>query len=130
MRALLDTHVALALLGGNIDRQLPKIAEQLKDDSTESFFSVASLWEIAIKTRLGKLAPGMQLDEIAGYLDAVGISILPILPAHVTIAVDPEPKTRDPFDRLLLAQCEAEDLVLVTVDRAVLSHPRAMKYTH
>lgn len=127
MRVLLDTHVALAVLRGNIDQQYPKIAERLKESLTESFFSVASLWEMSIKTRLGKLAPGMKLDEIAGYLDAAGVSILPILAVHVTIAVDPEPKTRDPFDRLLLAQCAAENLILVTLDRAMLSHPLAMK---
>lgn len=128
MRALLDTHVALAVLRGDFDEQYPEIAQRLGDSSTENFVSVASLWEMAIKTRLGKLKPGMKLDEIAGYLEAVGISVLPISATHVTIAVDPEPKTRDPFDRLLLAQCAVENLILVTVDRAIRPHPLVMKY--
>lgn len=128
MRALLDTHVALAVLRGNLGEQYPEIAQRLNDSTTESFVSVASLWEMAIKTRLGKLDPGMKLEEIAGYLEALGISILPILAAHVTTGFHPEPKTRDPFDRLLLAQCAVENLVLVTADRAMLSHPLAMKY--
>ncbi|HEX5281344.1 MAG TPA: type II toxin-antitoxin system VapC family toxin [Micropepsaceae bacterium] len=127
MRALLDTHIMLAVVRGNLDDEYPQIAQQLRDSSTESFVSVASLWEMAIKTRLGKLDPGMKLEEVAGYLEAVGVSVLPISAAHVTTAIEPEPKTRDPFDRLLLGQCMAEDLMLVTVDRALLRHPLAMK---
>lgn len=127
MRALLDTHVALAVLRGNIEKQCPEIARRLKDGSTESFVSVASLWEMAIKTRLGKLDPGMELEDIAGYLEAAGISILPVLAAHVAAAIEPEPKTRDPFDCLLLAQCAVGNFTLVTVDKTLFSHPLAMK---
>lgn len=127
MRALLDTHIVLAVVRGKLDDEYPQIAQQLGDSSTESFVSVASLWEMAIKTRLGKLDPGMKLEEVAGYLEAVGVSVLPISAAHVTTAIEPEPKTRDPFDRLLLGQCMAEDLMLVTVDRALLPHPLAIK---
>jgi PIN domain nuclease of toxin-antitoxin system len=127
MRVLLDTHVILALLQDTLAKQYPEIARRLEDVSTDTFCSVASLWETAIKTRLGKLDPGMELNEIAEYLEAIGISILPIEAVHVTIALDPEPKTRDPFDRLLLAQCKAEDLQLATVDRTLALHPLAMR---
>jgi PIN domain nuclease of toxin-antitoxin system len=53
---------------------------------------------------------------------AVKITLLSINAQHVLTLVDPEPPTRDPFDRLLLAQCEMEGLRLVTIDCALVSH--------
>lgn len=122
MRLLLDTHVALQLLRQNLARRHPDIARRLVDPATVGFVSVASLREIAIKTRLGKRDPGMAPEDIAGYLAALGLSILPIQTHHVIVSADPEPQTRDSFDRLLLAQCQVEDLKLVTVDRALVNH--------
>jgi PIN domain nuclease of toxin-antitoxin system len=127
MRVLLDTHVVLGLVRQTLSKEQAKIAQRLADESTISFVSVASLWETAIKARLGKLDPGMPLEDIAGYLEAVGLSILPIEVRHVIVAADPAPETRDPFDRLLLAQCQADDLKLVTLDRALLNHPLVLK---
>ena len=46
---------------------------------------------------------------------------------HVLTSVEPQPLTRDPFDRLLLAQCKVESMQLLTIDRALLAHPLAMK---
>jgi PIN domain nuclease of toxin-antitoxin system len=69
----------------------------------------------------------MPLEDIAGYLDAIGLSILPIETRHVTVTADPAPDTRDPFDRMLLAQCQVEGLRLVTMDRALANHPLALK---
>jgi PIN domain nuclease of toxin-antitoxin system len=108
-------------------KEHPKIAQRLVDESTINFVSVVSLWETAIKTRLGKLDPGMPLEDVAAYLEAVGLSIMPIEVRHVIVAADPAPQTRDPFDALLLAQCQVEDLKLVTLDRALLSHRLVMK---
>jgi PIN domain nuclease of toxin-antitoxin system len=93
---------------------------------TVSFVSVASLWEMAIKSRLGKLDLGMPLEDMAGYFDAVGIDILPIDAPHVITPTHPEPETRDPFDRLLLAKCQVESLRLATMDRRLLEHPLAL----
>jgi PIN domain nuclease of toxin-antitoxin system len=126
MRILLDTHVALAVLWQSLTRQYPLIALHLADPSTFGFVSVATLWEMAIKVRLGKLDVGMPLDHVAGYLQAVGLTILSIEASHVVAAADPEPETRDPFARLLLAQCQVENLRLVTVDRALASHQLAL----
>jgi PIN domain nuclease of toxin-antitoxin system len=82
---------------------------------------------MAIKTRLGKLDPGMPLEEIPGHLEDFGITILSIEPLHALTAADPEPATRDPFDRLLLAQCQVEGLKLATVDRTLAHHHLALK---
>lgn len=126
MRLLLDTHVALGLLVGPGSPLTAPFANLLADPATEILVSVASLWEMAIKTRLAKLDPGMPLTDIAGYLQAIGVTILTIEATHVTLSADPEPPTRDPFDRLLLAQCQAENLKLATLDRALAGHPLAV----
>lgn len=127
MRVLLDTSVVLGLLKRSLAKQHPAIANTLFDPATTGFVSVASLWEIAIKTRLGKLDPGMPLEDIAGYIKAQELAMLPINISHVITEVEPEPQTRDPFDRLLLAQCRIEELRLVTIDRALTGHPLAVK---
>ena len=127
MRVLLDTHVVLALLRRSLAERHPRIAQSLADPSTIGLVSVASLWETAIKARLGKLEPGMALEDIAGYLEAIGLSILPIETRHVIVTAAPEPDTRDPFDRMLLAQCQVEGLRLVTMDRALTRHPLALE---
>ena len=128
MRVLIDTHIVLGLLRRDLREKFLEITVRLSDPATIGFVSVASLWEIAIKTRLGRLSPGMPLEDIAGYLDALGIAILPIQTLHVITAADPEPETRDPFDRLLLAQCQTENLLLATVDRALIGHRLAWRF--
>ncbi len=57
----------------------------------------------------------------------MGISLLDIDHHHVLAELDPEPATRDPFDRLLLAQCQVEGMQLVTIDRALAGHPLAWR---
>ena len=89
--------------------------------------SVAILWEIAIKCRLGKLALTPDLETLPDLIGRIGIELLPINKHHVLAAVEPEPGTRDPFDRLLLAQCQVENCRLVTVDRLAVGHPMAAK---
>jgi PIN domain nuclease of toxin-antitoxin system len=122
MRILLDTHVVLALLQDTIEWRYPHIAKGLTDPTTDGLVSVATLWEIAIKTRLKKLDPGMPLEDIPRYLDRLQTSILSIETSHALTAAEPEPITRDPFDRLLLAQCQVENLQLATVDTALIGH--------
>ena len=127
MRLLLDTHIVLLLLRQTLRKEHYQIARYLADPSTSAFVSVASLWEIAIKTRLGKLDPGMPLEDMTAFLKALGLPLLSIEASHVIAAAEPEPETRDPFDRLLLAQCQIENLKLVTLDRALIDHRLALK---
>lgn len=91
--------------------------------------STASLWEIAIKARLGKLEPGMPLSVLPRAIAAMGFAVLPITAPHVLADLTPLPGTRDPFDRLLLAQCIVEDRRLVTLDHALADHPFAARLT-
>ncbi|PKA41176.1 type II toxin-antitoxin system VapC family toxin [Rhizobium sullae] len=128
MRLLLDTHIVLAILRKDVAQRFPVVTTLLGEPQTVGFVSVASLWETAIKARLGKLDPGMPLEEMAQSLQKIGLSLLGIDVSHVITAADPEPDTRDPFDRLLLAQCQIEGLRLVTIDRALADHPLALKF--
>ncbi|RXT23711.1 twitching motility protein PilT [Rhizobium leguminosarum] len=127
MRLLLDTHIVLAILRKDVGQRFPEIAALLGDSKTEGFVSVASLWEMAMKARLGKLDPGMPLEDVARSLEEIGLILLRIEIQHVITAADPEPETRDPFDRLLLAQCKVEGLQLATVDRLLVDHPLALR---
>ena len=122
MRLLLDTHVLLAVLEQRVDVFPVSVRRLLADPAGAFYVSVASLWEIAIKHRLGKLALSVGLETLPGLIRALGIELLTVDEHHVLAFVRPEPVTRDPFDRLLLAQCLVEGLRLVTVDRALVSH--------
>jgi PIN domain nuclease of toxin-antitoxin system len=70
---------------------------------------------------------GIPLADLAGFLETIGTVLLPISRDHVLAEVDPAPETRDPFDRLLLAQCQVEGMRLVTRDRALAAHPLAWR---
>jgi len=122
-RLLLDTHILLSLVQGTVFRRSPRLARLLATDAIEAHASVASLWEIAIKTRLGNLDLAVPLEVLAGYCETVGLVILSINRQHAVAWVEPEPATRDPFDRMLLAQCKVEGLRLVTLDHALAEHP-------
>ncbi len=125
MRLLLDTHVVISMVNDRFAVEFLLIYRMLIDRSTDATVSVASIWEIAIKSRLGKLRTEISVSQIPAFLLASGIAILPIYVPHVIAMAEPEPSTRDPFDRLLLTQCQVEGLRLVTVDRALTSHPLA-----
>lgn len=124
MRLLFDTHLVLDALAGR-EFRLPGLSRLVTEGGAQSFVSVASLWEIAIKSRLGKLDLAIELADIAGFLQAAGFVLLPISAEHVTASASPQPSTRDPFDRLLLGVCDVEALRLVTVDRVLAEHPLA-----
>ncbi len=127
MRLLLDTHVLLTMMESRVETFVPGIQRLIKDTTAEHHVSVVSLWEIAIKWRLGKIQITPDLDALLELLDGMGVELIPIKAHHVLTAIDPEPATCDPFDRLLLAQCQIEDLRLVTIDRALVAHPLAAK---
>ena len=111
MRLLLDTQVALWWLSAS--PRLSKSSRALMAASA-SIVSVASIWEVAIKHRIGKLpvSPARFRDEIR---DA-GMTVLPVSDEHV-VADSPLPALHtDPFDRLLVAIAVAEQVPLLTAD--------------
>ena len=127
MKLLLDTHVLLTLIGDGAASLPAAVAASLRDGGGEHHLSAASLWEIAIKSRLGKLKLTLELGALPELLDGLGIKIVAIDERHALASVEPEPVTRDPFDRMLLAQCQVEGLRLLTIDRALVSHPLAAR---
>jgi PIN domain nuclease of toxin-antitoxin system len=127
MRLLLDTHVVIAVCKNELLHKFPRFAELLTATSTEAIVSVASLWEIAIKTRLGKLDSEIPLERLPDLLEAYSFEILDITKRHALADVAPDPATKDPFDRLLLVQCKLESMQLVTIDRALTDHPLAWR---
>jgi PIN domain nuclease of toxin-antitoxin system len=122
---LLDTNILIALAQGGAEKLDLAVRSALASTENIAFASAASLWEIAIKTRLGKLNSGRPLEVLPDYFQAMGVNLLAVDHRHATAQADPEPPTRDPFDRLLLAQCAVENLRLVTTDRVLAAHPAA-----
>ena len=129
MRLLVDTHVLLGVIEKRAAELDPVVKRALEATDAEFYVSVASLWEIAIKWRLAKLKLTVHPSKLPELIGVMGIGLIPIDASHVLASVDPEPTTRDPFDRLLLAQCKIEGLHLLTVDRALVTHPLAWKAT-
>lgn len=124
---LLDTNILLPLLDTRKATLPAHILARLRDADTAIVASVASIWEIAIKNRLGKLPLPWPVSHLPVMAEQLGISIWPILSSHAVAELDPWPKARDPFDRLLLATCAVDDLKLVTVDRLLADHPLAWR---
>ncbi len=124
---MLDTHVLLAFVERGAAGLPAGVAALLSDERDEHHLSAASLWEIAIKCRLGKLSLTPSLAALPELVLGLGITIVAINERHAVACVEPEPMTRDPFDRMLLAQCQVEGLRLVTIDRSLVSHPLAAR---
>lgn len=115
MRLLLDTRVFLWAVAGS--RLLKPAARRLIESAEEVHVSAASIWEIAIKARLGKI--DADPDELATVIHASGFLQLPITAAHAAGVAHLPLHHNDPFDRLLIAQAIAEPLRLLTADTAL-----------
>lgn len=115
MRLLLDTQVALWWL---IGAKRLDAGSRRRIAASECVVSVASVWEVAIKHRLGRLpvAPATFRDEMANS----GAAILPVEDQHAIRSADLPTTHGDPFDRLLLATAIEEGLRLMTADGALL----------
>jgi len=116
VRALLDTHALLWWLSD--DPALSRSARKfIAETRNSAIVSAASAWEIATKVRLGKLPSAADLAaDFVGYLEREGFESLPISPGHaIRAGLLPGPH-KDPFDRMLIAQAQAENMPLVTND--------------
>lgn len=122
MRLLLDTHALLWWL--NDDGRLGRHARELiADPVNDVLVSTASLWEIVVKVRVGKLEA--DIGEISEAVERGGFTRLSIDPAHlVTLAgLTLHPDHRDPFDHLLIAQAITEGATFVSEDGNVPRYP-------
>lgn len=118
MKLLLDTHLLLWAAGE--PRKLPAAALALiNDPANELIFSAASLWEIAIKRRLGRNDFRVDPRQLRRGLLDNGYLELPIASEHA-IAIDLLPPLhKDPFDRILIVQATIEGITLLTADPVV-----------
>ncbi len=118
MKLLLDTHVFLWFIGG--DKRLSPSAQVLIEDvSNDAYLSVASLWEMAIKISLGRLQLAQPFETfIPHQLSLNRIGLLGITMSHTARVAALPFHHRDPFDRLLVAQAQVEQMPLMSSDPA------------
>jgi PIN domain nuclease of toxin-antitoxin system len=120
LRLLLDTHAFVwSLL--QPERLPAPLRATLIDPAHIVHVSAVSVWEVAIKSGLGKLS--LPLDRLAAIIDEAGFSELPVIFPHALEVRHLPPLHRDPFDRLLIAQARHERLILVTRDPDVRRYP-------
>lgn len=121
MAALLDTHSVLWYVTSN-----PKLSDKARaiiQTKTNLFFSIASLWEIAIKLNLGKLKLSASFDEILIRLEFLNAEILPISVEDTRTYINLSLHHRDPFDRILIAQAINHSLAIVSADVTFDAYP-------
>ncbi|MDT3680961.1 MAG: type II toxin-antitoxin system VapC family toxin [Truepera sp.] len=119
MRLLLDTHAFLWWCA-NDPRLSTKVTAAVGDGDNEVYFSAVSGWEIAIKSRLGRLdLPEAPTEFVPRMLQLHAFGVLPITLRHALSDFQLPAVHPDPFDRLLVSQAQVEGLTLVTNDRAM-----------
>jgi PIN domain nuclease of toxin-antitoxin system len=116
-RLLLDTHLLLWAVSAP---QKLSLATRKRLDACEVFVSAASIWEVSIKTALGKLDadPAALLAEI----EPAGFRLLPVTGEHAAAVARLPTIHNDPFDRMLVAQAKTEPLLLLTNDAALAGY--------
>jgi len=119
MKVLVDTHVFLWLLA-EPDRIGVKARRVLEDPANTVFVSAVSGWEIEIKRALGKLHTPADLGQ---SVQTLRFTELPLHLRHVKELPRLPDRHRDPFDRMLIAQARADNLILVTHDQRIIGYP-------
>lgn len=122
MKLLLDTHLLLWAAEGS-DRLPSQAYSLMADPENELLFSVASLWEIAIKNGLERTDFEVDTRRLRRSLIDNGYCELPILSAHAVAVEALPPIHKDPFDRMLVAQATVEGITLLTDDATVAQYP-------
>lgn len=122
MRFLLDTHTFLWFITAN-----PKLSNQarliIENSDNIRLLSMASLWEIAIKTSQDKLRLSISFQELfTTHIQNNAIQLLPIEPKHLNQLLTLPYHHKDPFDRLLIAQAIIEDIPIISKDQVFKSY--------
>jgi len=115
MKQLLDTHTFLWFVSGK--KELSDTAKSLiQNSNVHNFVSIASLWEISIKVKLGKLQIKGTIPSIIDDLTENNFELLPINFAHIAKNYELEFHHRDPFDRIIIAQALVEGMQIISRD--------------
>lgn len=112
---LLDTHVLLWFLSGD-GRMSNTSLRLVSSPDNRCFVSIASLWEIAVKIKIGKLNLSIEFRDLVNTLNDNNIETLPITFDHILETMNLEDHHRDPFDRIILAQAKHEVLTIISKD--------------
>jgi len=123
VRLLLDTAVLL-WVSYDAPRLSPSARAAYADPANERFVSVASLWEVVVKNRLGKLPLPLPIDQLVEPLKRSGAVVILPLNETAVLRLHSLPEVhRDPFDRMLVCQALDEGLTLVTPDATLAGYP-------
>jgi len=118
---LLDTHVLLWLVSAP-DRIPSSVRETLADQNNDLFVSAASAWEIAMKTRIGRLDGGPLLSTWNETLTSMRAADLAIDSGDGAMAGQLNWDHKDPFDRVIVTQAARRNLTIATSDNRVIDH--------
>jgi PIN domain nuclease of toxin-antitoxin system len=126
LKLLLDTHTAVWSVSSS--QRLPAhIIEIIADPDNDVFVSVVSLWEIALKKKSSR-DPMPFSAAVANFrFTEFRYTSLALLPRHIVHFQELRSVHRDPFDRMLVAQAQAEGLTLLTHDRALADYGSAVQ---
>ncbi len=120
-RYLLDTHTAIWYFNG--DKALSETARKIiLDLSNQIHLSIISVWELAIKTSLGKLEFNGKAARFVHFAETYDFIILPIKTDHLTALEKLPLLHRDPFDRLLVATAISEQMTFISTDKNVAQY--------
>ncbi|HEY3927923.1 MAG TPA: type II toxin-antitoxin system VapC family toxin [Candidatus Koribacter sp.] len=127
MKFLLDSHL-LVWTVSDAKRIPPAGRALISNSANELFFSAASIWELAIKTGLGRIGfMKMDVTLLRRTLLENDYKELPVTADHGIEVASLPLLHKDPFDRLLVAQARVEGMTLLTVDRAIAKYPAAIR---
>lgn len=123
MNILLDTHELIWALNGD-PRLSKKAREYITNPGNDIFYSTVSIWEVGIKHAIRPDNVEFTAKELSGFCQQAGFYNLPVYDKHVFAMEalsrpDNAPKHNDPFDRLLLGQAIAENMVFLTHDSLI-----------
>ncbi len=126
MTYLLDTHVLL-WAAGEPQRLTPETQNLLRDPATDLTFSTASIWEVVIKSALGRSDFRFDPRQLRDGLLRNGYGELAIRSDHTLAVGQLPPIHNDPFDRILVAQAQVENITLLTMDAQLARYPVAIR---
>lgn len=123
MRILLDTHIALWAIADTA-KLSDEMVQMLESRGNEIYYSVASIWEVAIKHKIKPEQMPMPEEEFVQLCENTGFVQLPIKAEHIfllktLVRPDDAPRHNDPFDRILLVQAKHEKLRFITHDSLI-----------
>jgi PIN domain nuclease of toxin-antitoxin system len=122
MRLLLDTHVFIWWASAP-EKLSAKALTACQDRDNSLVLSVASIGEMQIKLQLGKLELTSSLKELVERQQQMNdLQLLPVQLPHVLALSDLPPHHKDPFDRLIVAQANVENLILISADRRIADY--------